>query len=192
MTLKKIISIVAFGFFAVSGVSQTNFFANDDDALTKDFYKRSLHYTATALCNFPKWNVGAAFVIHSSVNRISFYFDAKINTLQRYTIHGWEFDAEGQKTAISKSVPYNNLLVNAGIARGVTRNVMLYAAVGFRAQSTDFTNTAGSGQSFTIPRQGLQHNLGLGVIYITDRKFTFQAGMDLSDLSINTGIGYTW
>lgn len=193
MTIKKIFFILAFSVFATTSFAQLNFFGADDDALTKDFYKRSMRYTATAVCNFPKFNVGAAFLLHSSSNRISFYFDAKINTKQEYTINGWEIDnIEQTQTPISKRVSYQYLLANVGIARAVTRNFILYAAVGVVAQKTDFINTAGSGQNFTIPRQGVQHNFGVGVFYVTNKKFTFQLGMDLFDRSINTGIGYTW
>lgn len=188
MTVKKIIFIITFCALATTSFAQQNFFGADDDALTKDFYKRSMHYTATALCNFPKWNVGAAFMFHSPNDRISFYFDAKINAKQRYTIEGFE----NNTIAISKSVNYQSLLANVGIARAVTRNFILYAAVGVSAQKTDFKNSAGSGKNFEIPRQGLQHNFGIGVFYVTNKKLTFQLGMDLFDRSVNTGIGYTW
>jgi hypothetical protein len=199
MTIKKIILILSFGVLATSSFAQLNFFGADDDALTKDFYKRSIRYTATAVCNLPKFNVGAAFLLHSPNNRISFYFDAKINTKQKYTIDGWKIDNVGHtQTPISKRVTYQYLLANVGIARAVTRNFILYAAVGVCAQNTNFTNneitqeTPYSTQYYTIPRQGLQHNFGVGALYVTNKKFTLQLGMDLFDRSINTGIGYTW
>ncbi|MDR1761559.1 MAG: hypothetical protein LBR55_03825, partial [Bacteroidales bacterium] len=186
MTIKKIILILAFGVIATSSFAQVNFFGADDDAQTKDFYKRSMRYTVTALCNFPKYNVGAAFLLHSPYNRISFYFDAKINIQQYYTIDGTEIIDVETTNSISKSVRYKYVLANVGIARAVTRNFILYAAVGICAQKTDFSNSAGSNSYYSIPRQGVQHNFSVGVFYVTDKKFTFQLGMDLFDRSINT------
>ncbi len=191
MTIKKIILIFAFGVLSATSFAQINFFGTDDDAQTKDFYKRSMRYTATAVCNFPKFNIGAAFLLHSQQDRISFYFDAKVNK-RTYDIEGFEIDAEQNKLPITESVKYDYLLANIGIARGVTRNWIIYAAVGVVAQRTDLSNEIGSGRIFTIPRQGLQHNFGVGAFYVTDKKITIQLGMDLFDRSINTGIGYTW
>jgi len=199
MTIKKIILILAFGVIATSSFAQTNFFAADDDAQTKDFYKRSMRYTSTVLGNFSKGkiDVGAAFLLHSPNDRISFYFDAKINAKRYYNIAGIEIDnVERTEMPIlqKKEVSYQSLLVNVGMARAVTRNFILYAAVGVCAQNTDFKNKATPyyTDNYNIPRQGIQHNLGIGALYVTDKKFTFQLGMDLFDLSINTGIGYTW
>jgi len=208
MTIKKIILLCAFGIIATAGFTQVNFFGADDDAQTKDFYKRSMHYTAVAVCNFqkfpkfkedstfsfPEFNAGAAFLLHLPTNRISFYFDAKVNAKQQYKIYGTKIDnAEKTTTPVLDSVvSYQSLLANVGIARAVTRNWIIYAAVGVSAQNTNFKNKHESGQNFTIPRQGVRHNFGAGVLYVTDKKFTFQLGMDLLDRSINTGIGYTW
>jgi len=207
MTIKKIILIFAFGVVATLSFAQTNFFGADDDAQTKDFYKRSMRYTATVLGNFSKdkIGVGTAFLLHSPGDRISFYFDAKINAKPKYTIDIVEFDKIEQTTLlVDTTIHHISFLANVGIARAVTRNFILYAAVGVSAQKTfaegNFCNPVSNPVSdtryyrkhYNITRQGLQHNFGIGVFYVTDKKFTFQLGMDLFDLSINTGIGYTW
>lgn len=188
--LKRGLLLLSIGLLSVlSGYAQFNFFTNqDDDSLSTDFYTRSLNYTALAIGNIKTYDVGFSLFIHNQTDRISWYFDCKTNTHSRYVITGTEIEGSG---ITQKKIPYRSLTCNIGIARAVTRNWFVYAAPGFVAQRSYYTNTVDAAYSYSIPKHGMWYNITCGGMYVSDNRISAQIGMDLYYKTIQIGLGYS-
>jgi hypothetical protein len=187
---KSYLCIIVLLLLCQVGFSQINFFTTDaDDSLTTDFYKRNKNVTALVLANVKNGQFGASFFVHNSTDRISYYVDCKTNFQTTYVIKGDEINGNG---TAQKSVPYTSFSMNFGVARAFTRNTFVYASTGIVARKTYFENSVGSAYSFIIPNHGMWYNLGFGALYVTNKNFSLQAGVDLFDKSINLGLGYTF
>ncbi|HON51791.1 MAG TPA: hypothetical protein P5243_00600 [Bacteroidales bacterium] len=184
------------GFIVVCLVSihasfaQYNFFtAQTNDSLTTDFYKRSLRVTTIVLYQMNVHDIGASFFIHNSLDRISYYIECKTNLPGRYVITGNQLQGLGVSQMI---VPYRSFSCNIGIARAVTRNWFVYAAPGFVAQRTYYTNTENSLFTYTIPKHGMWYTATFGGMYAANNKLSAQAGIDIFNKNLLVGIGYTF
>ena len=189
ITHKKFLCI-ALILVSIQGFSQINFFTSESfDSLSNNFYSRNSKITCIALGNYSNKEAGAAFVIHNTEDKISYIIGLKTNIPSRYIITGNEIGGTGIQ---QKKIPYRILGFDVGIARGVTRNWMIFATSGFVAQKSYFENSTSDLYAYSIPNHGMWYNLNFGGMYISNNNLSFLAGMDILKRTINIGIGYTW
>lgn len=176
--------------FSIQGFSQFNFFTSDTpDSTSKNFYSQNFSTTIVGVWNIKQKDAGITCLLHNQENKVSYYVSAKTNITSTYTISGNEINGTGIQ---QKLIPYRTLDFSVGIARGVTRNWILYIGNGFVAKRSYFENSTTDTYTYSIPHHGMWYNIHIGGMYVTNSKLTLMGGMDTYSRTINFGIGYTW
>lgn len=168
--------------------AQVNFFTQDNDSLAQSFYARSQSITLVATAVLPAQVFGVSCFFHNNADYVSYYCGFATNGVQQTTITALEKDG----TATTQShVPFTYVQAHVGVAQGLTRNLFAYVHTGFVYTYSDFANIQGDLYSYSYIPEGMNMLLGMGVLYVTESKLSFQAGMQSFRRSFVVGIGYT-
>ena len=168
--------------------AQVNFFTKDTDSLAQSFYARSESVTFIATSVLPTQVFGVSCFVHNNADYVSYYFGFATNGVQKTTITATE--KNGTSTTQSQ-VPFTYMQTHVGVAQDITRNLFVYLHTGFVYTYSAFANTRNDLYSYSDIPQGMNMLLGMGVLYVTESKLSFQAGMQSFRRSFVIGMGYT-
>lgn len=188
MRMKKIYMLcVCVCCIASSLSAQVNFFTKETDTLYPSFYARSQSVTLMAVSVLPHYMFGISCFVHNNNDYVSYYVGFATNGAQNKTITAVEKDGS---TTMQLRIPFTYLQSHVGMAQGLTRNLFAYIHTGFVYTYSTFTPTHDTYSYADIP-QGMNILLGFGVLYVTESKLSFQAGMQSFQRNFVVGIGYT-
>lgn len=186
--MKKIL-ISFFLIVSLSSSAQSFFFIEDlTDTASNDFYEYNKHFCVMYQANWPENLFGLSLFIHNEDQRLSYYVEFKTNYKDDYIIDGEVIETG---TKIQKRGSYSRYILGTGIGVPIRKNLMAYGNVGILYQKTLNDINPDRGNNFDY-KDKTDFHLGVGFLYVTKKGFSGLVGADLTTLTLNVGIGYSF